>query len=137
MHDYARHLVASTAAQVLPARGSSVKTAIARQFLPYCVSPVGDRFILLNREYKPLGWPTRRKGRVDYGDPMFASMLVWLDHTDVACLPSATTDAGVFFYLYGLDDRPPPWRDVDSACAYVRSICALLGSRHVSREGAA
>lgn len=137
MHEYARHLVASTAAQVLPCRGSSTKAAIARQFLPYCLSPVGDGYILLNREYKPLGWPTRLRGRVDYGDPMFASMVVAVDRDAVSTLHSAKSHDGQFFYLYGGSGSiPAPWTDSNAAAFYLCTIKALFGLRSISREGA-
>lgn len=138
MHDYARHLVASIAAQVLPARNNPLKSAIARQFLPYCVSRCADgRFILLNREYKPLGWPTRRRCRVHYDAPEFESMRVTLDAVLVDGLPEFTSDAGTFHYLYGRDGVEAPWRGLEWSNRYLSVLLPLLDAVSASREGAA
>lgn len=138
MHDYVRHLVASVAAQALPANGSSFRAAIARQFLPYCVHKIaGDgRYILLSREHKPLGWPTRRKGFVDYSDAMFESVKVSLSELALADLPRAASEHGEFVYLYGKDDSPAPWVDDDAAMRYIGRLCLVLGIASCSREGA-
>lgn len=135
MTEYARQFVASTAALALPTNGGPFKANIARQFLPYCVAPVGDRYILLNREYKPLGWPTRRRGFLDYTDPQFSSMLVFIDHTHLAQLPWRQTENGRFSYLYGTDGVPAPWESAEAAAEYVRTLTWLLGCKYITREG--
>lgn len=136
MTEYARQFTASAAALILPVRDSSFKAAIARQFLPYCITPVGDHFMLLSREYKPLGWPTRRRGFIDYTDAQYASMLLWVDHAFVSRLPRRTTEHGTFFYLYGPDGIPPPWESDEAAAHYIAGLRQLLDTTSISREGA-
>lgn len=136
MHDYARHLVASTAAQVLPAT-SPIKNVIARQFLPYCVCLRPDgRYILLNREYKPLGWPTRLAGFVDYDRPEFESMMVDPPVDFLRAATSTTSDRGTFFYLYGkVDGCDPPWTSPEAAKRYLYKLGVLLDAERMTREG--
>lgn len=137
MHDYARHLIASTAAQVLPCRDNAIKAAIARQFLPYCLSPRSDgRAILLNREHKPLGWPTRLSCFVDYDSPEFSSMVVDLPPAFAEYAPRATTEHGTFLYLYGrVAGDDPPWSSTDAAWLYLGKLRALLDTDSITREG--
>lgn len=137
MHDYARHLIASTAAQVLPCRDNSTKAVIARQFLPYCAARLADgRAILLNREYKPLGWPTRRSGFVDYEAAEFESMRVRLPDWFYVAAPAATTDRGTFHYIYGKPaGEDTPWTSTAAAASYIARLEALLGCERITREG--
>lgn len=137
MHEYARQFLASTAAQLLPCRGSSIKTALVRQFLPYCLGKLGDgRYVLLNREYKPLGWPTRRRGRVDYDDPMFESMRVHVPRYALDELPAVETKDGTFLYLYGSHvDIDPPWKGEAAARAYLHRLGDIIEANSLRREG--
>lgn len=137
MHDYARHLIASTASQVLPCRGQSIKRSFLRQYLPYCIAArPGGRGVLLNREYKPLGWPPRRKGLVDYSDPMFESMTVDIPQDFFEHCPRTTNERGTFLYLYGRAyNEEAPWNDTDIAWLYLGRLRSLLETDRMDREG--
>ena len=137
MHDYARHLIASTAAQVLPFRGLAIRRAFLRQYLPYCIVARPDgRGLLLNREFKPLGWPPRRKSLVDYSDPMFESMTVEIPEGRVARLPATTNEFGTFLYLYGRAyDEEAPWVSTEVSKRYLERLRLLLGTERMDRDG--
>jgi hypothetical protein len=137
MHDYARHLVASTAAQVLPCRGNALRATIVRQFLPYCIAARPDgRGVLLNRSYKPLGWPPRRTGFVDFNDPMFDSMAVEIPPDFLEFCPRETTEHGTFLFLYGRAyGEDSPWSDNDTAWLYLGRLKNLIGAERMDREG--
>ena len=71
--------------------------ATARAFLPYCLTPLaGNRFIILNRQYKPLGvsnyilW-------VDYDEPQYQSLVVPVDSIDASTLTRNENDSYYFF----------------------------------------
>lgn len=125
MTDYARVFAASVAATILPARGQRLRARLARQLLPYAVVQLdGSRGLLLNRNYKPLGWPDERRDRVDYADPQFASMAI--------TLPAGTEwhtnpDGQRFVYLYGGPVGRAPWFSADAARSYLARLSALLG----------
>ena len=137
MHDYARHMIASTAAQVLPFRGLAIRRAFLRQFLPYCIVARPDgRGLLLNREHKPLGWPPRRAGMVDYSDPMFESMVVEIPADRVSQFPVTTNEFGTFLYLYGSAyDEAAPWVSTEVSVRYLERLKLLLGTSVIDREG--
>lgn len=130
-------MIASTAAQVLPFRGLAIRRAFLRQFLPYCIAARPDgRGVLLNREYKPLGWPPRRVGMVDYGDPMFESMTVDIPESFAAQCPRNTTDRGTFLYLYGAPyQEAAPWISTEVSVRYLERLKLLLGASVIDREG--
>lgn len=139
MSEYARHLVASLASTLLPARNGKFRQQLIKQLLPYCLSPVGDSgtWILLNREYKPIGWPVARTGRIDYARPEFASLLVTPNLHALANLHHQTNNEGArFAFLYGNDTGRPPWASVAAANAYVVRLGAVLDIRAFSAAGA-
>jgi hypothetical protein len=137
-NSYARHLVASLASTLLPARNGKFRQQLIKQLLPYCLSPVPDgRWILLNREYKPIGWPVARTGRIDYARPEFASLLVTPNLQALANLHHQTNNEGTrFAFLYGNDTGRPPWASVAAANAYVVRLGAVLDIRAFSAAGA-
>lgn len=137
MHDYVRHYLASTAAYLLPTKGNSTKRQLVRQLLPYCVARVGDRFILLNRNYKPLGWPTGLRSRVDYSDPAFSTWLIEVDVSDRRVFETETHNAdGSFYYLYGGGGSEPPYADTASARVYAGKLAELIGCSLLTKDGA-
>lgn len=137
MHDYVRHYLASTAAFLLPTKGSSVKNQLARQLLPYCVARVGNCFLLLNRNYKPLGWPTGDRSWVDHSDPAFASWLVDVDTADTSIFETATHNKdGSFYYLFGGGGAAPPYKDAMAARIYAAKLAKLIGCDMLTKGGA-
>ncbi len=150
MTDYVRRFVSSMAAQLLPVRRQRSRQVLVRQFLPYCAVDLGDdEFLLLNRNYKPLGWPTEGRSRVDYTDYQFASLRVKpvvydppgyiFDKVEgpVACeavgMTRIANDDGVFWFFYG-GDVPAPWRSDFAANEYKRRLSMFLGCE-ISKEG--
>lgn len=140
MQDFARQFVASIAYQLLnPAGFKTTRRSLIKQLLPYCVVrryPGRDQFILLNREYKPLGWPTGRKIRIDYAKQVPEGMLdVYLSETQLLALQRAVTESGEFWHLYG-KDVPPPWHDREAAFNYLGRLRIMFGWSVISAEGA-
>lgn len=133
MNDYARHLVASAACLILPTKGQRLRARLARQLLPYCLVHLGDRALLLNRNYKPLGWPDGRRDRVDYLDPSFASMAIGIPAVP-ACAWQTNPDGQTFLYLYGGPRGRAPWNSAQAAQDYLRRLEQILGGR-ISEEG--
>lgn len=139
MNDYARQTVASLAYQLLGA-GRGGRRQLIKQLLPYCVvrvSPERMLFLLLNREHKPLGWPVGRKSYVDYSSSEFASWLVRLSDVQLASFGHSKNEHGEFFYLYGGDTAPPPWRDAEAAWAYCERLSAMFKFTIIGADGAA
>jgi hypothetical protein len=137
--EYARRFVSSMAAQLLPVRGSRSRKRLVRQLLPYCVVETPEGYLLLNRNYKPLGWPIEGQSRVDYLDHyQFASLVI--DRDDGADPASAgmhnvVTADGSFWFFYG-GDKPAPW-DGPAACeSYRRRVAAFIG-RSLTEAGGA
>lgn len=58
---YIRNLIASSVFNLArPINNSRRLSQLARQFLPYALFKRSDsRFIVLNRQYKPIGFPTQ------------------------------------------------------------------------------
>jgi hypothetical protein len=137
------------AAQLLPVRGSRSRKRLVRQLLPYCVVETPEGYLLLNRNYKPLGWPIEGQSRVDYTDYQFASLRVTpvvydppgyiFDKVEgpVACeavgMTRIANDDGVFWFFYG-GDVPAPWRSDFAANEYKRRLSMFLGCE-ISKEG--
>lgn len=78
MNAYLRHYISSSVFHLARSAGASRRLAmLAKQHLPYCLMPLpGDRYIVVNREYKPLGWPPNLREFVHYDDPAFAALTV-------------------------------------------------------------
>jgi hypothetical protein len=133
MTDYARHLVASLVATILPTRGQRLRSRLARQLLPYCAVETDGGHLLLNREYKPIGWPTGLRSRVDYSSFEFDSMRVTpaIGPRDAlaAGVHNVRNDDGSFWYFYGCDAGDAPWRSPAAGMAYTRRLQSFLGGR--------
>lgn len=134
--DYARHLIASMAARVLPVKGQRLRGRLARQFLPYCLASTSGGLLPLNRSYKPIGWPIDWVGRLDYEDPQFDGLRLPFNRADVGGLEMAVGDDGdIFWHLYGRGS-PPPWESIEAADRYVVDLEECFKIR-ISVAGAA
>lgn len=79
----------------IPASGPAL--ASAQAFLPYCLKPLdGNRIIVLNRHYKPLGLSDYTKW-VDYDEPQYQSLVVPADSIDVSTLTFNEKGSYYFF----------------------------------------
>jgi hypothetical protein len=140
MQDFARQFVASLAYQLLnPAGHKAARRSLIRQLLPYCVVrryPGRDQFILLNREYKPLGWPPARRVRIDYAREVPEGLFdVKLSEVQLCVLQRAETESGEFWHLYG-KQVPPPWEDREAAFNYLGRLRIMFGWSVVDQDGA-
>lgn len=139
MTDFARRFVSSMAAQLLPTRGHRIRKRLVRQLLPYCAVETEGGLLLLNRNYKPIGWPIEGKSRVDYEDGQFDSLRVV-----PAIGPALAKQAGLhrvdnadgtFWFFYG-GDLLLPWQNAEGCRDYIARLEAFLGCK-VSEEGGA
>lgn len=118
--EYPRQFIASLYHHLLgpDTRPSPLRTKLVKQLLPYCLVRKGDAFLPLNREYKPLGWPTQKRCHLDYQSGEYDSMLLRVDARRLSSLTHVDNTEGDFFYLYGGPLGDPPWRDRHAALAY-------------------
>lgn len=129
------------AAQLLPIRGQGLRKRLVRQLLPYCAVETPEGYLLLNRNYKPLGWPIEGKSRVDYLDyNQFASMVIdYNDEPDpvAAGLHCAHDNnrRAIFWFFYG-GDKPAPWQG-PAACREYRARLSAFIDRPLREDGAA
>lgn len=127
------------AAQLLPIRGQGLRKRLVRQLLPYCVVETPEGYLLLNRNYKPLGWPVEGKSRVDYLDyDQWAPLVIdWYDNADpvAAGMHRVRDDNGIFWFFYG-GDKPAPWQG-PAACREYRARLAAFIGRPLREDGAA
>ena len=137
MTEFARRFVSSMAAQLLPTRGHRIRKRLVRQLLPYCAVETVVGYLLLNRNYKPIGWPIEGKSRVDYDDSAFYSMVVRYDRGDpfASELHRVENNDGVFWFFYG-GDLLLPWQSAEGCRDYIARLEAFLGCK-VSEEGGA
>lgn len=79
----------------IPVSGPALETA--RAILPYCLTPLaGNRFIVLNRHYKPLGLSNYIPW-VDYDEPQYQSLVVPADSIDVSTL--SLNEKGTYYFF--------------------------------------
>lgn len=137
MTEFARRFVSSTAAQLLPTRGHRIRKRLVRQLLPYCVVETPEGYLLLNRNYKPIGWPIEGKSRVDYDDSAFYSLVVRYPRADpgAAGLHLVQNNDGTFWFFYG-GELLLPWQNAEGCRDYIARLEAFLGCK-VSEEGGA
>lgn len=143
MNDYAVQTVASLASSLLTYGNRSKNRELIKQLLPYCITRVGagDEFILLNREYKPLGFPPRRREFLDYSRPEFASWRIIVPKRALSplILGRSLSERGEFFHFYGGETGPAPWSDAEAAFLYFARLREVLGigGALLTREGVA
>ena len=139
MSEFARRFVASMAAQLLPTRGQRIRKCMVRQLLPYCVVMTARGPLFLNRNYKPIGWPTEGRSWVDYNDKMFDSVRLefWVgpDHAEAAGLHQIVNKDGEFWFFYG-GPKDAPWQGSIACRDYLECLEAFI-ERPVSVEGEA
>lgn len=140
MTEFARRFVSSVAAQLLPTRGHRIRKRLVRQLLPYCAVETEGGLLLLNRNYKPLGWPIEGKSRVDYEDEQFDALRVpyWVAYsTDLrrVGLHCVKNNDGTFWFFYG-GDLLLPWQNAEGCRDYLARLEAFLGCK-ISEEGGA
>ena len=141
MRDFARQFVASLSYQLLTGPISRPSTRrLIKQLLPYCAVrryEGRDQFILLNREYKPLGWPPGRRARIDFHSEVPEWPFdVRISDVQLSALQKAATGSGEFWHFYG-KDVPPPWRDRHAAFDYMLRLRVVFGWSLVDQDGAA
>lgn len=127
---YIRNLVASSVFNLARPSGRSRRLSeMARQFLPYALYQRKDgRFLILNRQYKPLGFPVRNDHFFDYDSDDF--LLLTLNPEQVR-LPQFESSSYRMHMLY----RQPPWHDAASANEYRATIQKVFGFKSVSEAG--
>lgn len=118
MTDFAVKFALSAMDNLLPCKNQRLRKRMARQYLPYAVHIYGGRDdlagLLLNRNYKPLGWPDEIS-RVHYADVDFSSFVLGLDYE----VPFITREDGQsFHYFYGAAYGDPPWASAEAARSY-------------------
>lgn len=75
MNQYLNGLIQSSLTLFAKRVHSPNSIRIAKQFLPYAIFPRGNgakpSHIILNREYKPIGYPCWTNWHFNYADPLF------------------------------------------------------------------
>ena len=125
---YLRAFIASSAYNLArPTHNSRRLILLAKQFLPYALHLREDgRFLVLNREYKPLGFPPSNSLHFDYDSDEY--LLLTFDPTEVKARPNSPSGK-VMLYMGG------PWRDAASANAYKATLSDVLGIWNFSEKG--
>lgn len=125
------------AGQLLPVRGQRLRRTLVRQLLPYCCVETRGGMLLLNRNYKPLGWPIEGRSRVDYEDPEFDSLRVIpsleFDGLQRIGMHLIANDDGRFWFFYG-GDVDPPWKGQEAMANYEIKLCRFL-DWSINKEG--
>lgn len=124
---YLRNVIASVVFNLArPTQSSRRLAQLARQFLPYGLFKRKDgRFLVLNREYKPMGWPPGRNQHFDYESDDL--LLLTLPADAVNAQPNETG----MVMLYQLS----PWKDATAANDYRRTITNVLGVNNFGEAG--
>lgn len=135
MTEFARRFVSSMAAQLLPTRGHRIRKRLVRQLLPYCAVETDGGYLLLNRNYKPIGWPIAGKSRVHYDDPIFSSLVVSSVDPVRAGLHRVQNNDGTFWFFYG-GDLLLPWQNAEGCRDYLARLESFLRCK-ISEEGGA
>jgi hypothetical protein len=90
---------------------------LAKQYLPYAIYPRGEgvtpSHIVLNREYKPIGFPTSENYHFNYADPMF----------DVFSINIESSDNKPIFLYGGIHI---PWLSKLEAESYKQKVFAII-----------
>lgn len=126
---YLRNVIASAVFNLArPTQNSRRLTQLARQYLPYGLFKRRDgRFLVLNRQYKPIGFPVQKNHHFDYESDELILLTFAAD--DVA----AQATPGDLVMLYTVS----PWRDLRSSEEYKRAICDKLGICEFGEAGEA
>lgn len=125
MTEFAVRFVASAMNNILPCKGQRLRKRLARQLLPYCgVQIEGNVVLLLNRNYKPLGWPDEDRSYLEYEDRQFYSLrFIPLHEPKFVTKP----DGQRFVYFYGGETGPGPWVSAAAADEYRARIAEFFG----------
>lgn len=127
---YLRNLIASSVFFLArPSQNSRRLTQLARQFLPYALykRKTDGRFLVLNRQYKPLGFPISNDHFFDYESDEF--LLLTLDPSDVNHQDARPGAMAVMLYQGG------PWYGADEANEYRKTISRVLGMSMIGEGG--
>ena len=101
---------------ILPCKGQRLRKRMARQYLPYCIVEIGQHTgLLLNRNYKPLGWPDEDRSYIDYSESQWYSLRINYDCDDQFV---TKPDGQSFHYFYGSTYGDPPWASAEAARSY-------------------
>lgn len=122
MSEYVRSILQNNLRQNFPIRQSKERRDFSWRFLPYCMKPLPNGFIiLLNRDYKPLGIKTEKT--VNYCDPQFAYS--WVEIGDInRSLMSDVKFAEPFFFFY--NDESSPRYNNQKAQDYVERVLSVF-----------
>ena len=91
--------------------------------LPYCVKKLKNgTYIVLNREYKPLGWTTREN--VNYDDLTHLHQRIKITPAKAKLISHAASEDATDIMLY--DDGCYPTKDAASAAAYFKRLAVLM-----------
>lgn len=119
MNEYLHGLIQSSLTHFAKRVYSPNSIRIAKQFLPYAIYPRGNgakpSHIVLNREYKPLGYPCWTNWHCDYSDPLY----------DVFSIDIETPDNKPLMLYCGPNY---PWLSKQAAEAYKNKINAIIWS---------
>lgn len=101
MNCYAQQAVFSGLQTILPANRSPRLREIARLNLPYLLHPIfgGERYILLNRHYKPLG--VGKDIYCYYERPQYSSLVVNAADIDFSVFKDEQRVPGYFYFYSG------------------------------------
>lgn len=96
---------------------------LIREYMPYAVIRRDDgKHILLNRNYKPLGMPSRGN-HYDYDSDDFLMVSTGIHDIDLEALFTTPVSPGVKFFY---DDSSPPWSDPAAFKAYRETVFRAL-----------
>ena len=128
MNAYLRHFLASTVYNLArPANGSRRLAMMGKQLLPYAAFPRGNgEYILVNREYKPLGWPPTRRAFIDYQKTLFNALSIPANEITGG-------ERGEAIMLYS--PLNAPWSSVDAALDYQARIAEIFGPMEFTEAG--
>jgi hypothetical protein len=130
---YIRNFIASTTFLLARPTNKSVRLSLlAQQMLPYVFYRRNDgRFLALNRQYKPLGFPCHRpRGFFKYDSD---------DYLVFTIPPEEFKDADSYrlgeMALHVYKSYDPPWASADGANQYQKIISETLGIKSFSELG--
>ena len=96
---------------------------LIREYLPYAAIRREDgQHILLNRNYKPLGMPSRGN-HYDYESAEYRMVSMLISDVDLALLLTTPASPGVRFFY---DDSKPPWADPAALKAFRETVFRAL-----------
>ena len=110
---YLKHYLDLTLPINKGSRISDLQFNLSKVCTPYCLDKIGsDKYIILNRFYKPLGWPSQ--DWVDYQSIECAASWVTANECNLSVLPARENIPALFFY----DDSCTPRSNFENRMKY-------------------